>query len=210
VAEPTLVDPAVSRTKFERQLELWDESAAVYRRRGWTMLARGELSVDVAFVGELPMGPFAIRDAKIPLVSACVRIDFANYDLWPPSVVFIDYLSGQPAYPPIGHAFLRGVSGQAQNVLVDPHPITGRPFFCVAGTREYHIHPQHNGDLWLVRRNSGEGTLARLCDLLWRGMVRSVIGMNVDLSLQVHPNADLLRAQMAAALQQQALQAAQH
>jgi hypothetical protein len=172
------------------------------------MLVRGELSVDVAFAGQLPMGPYAVKGAQIPLISACVRIDFANYDLWPPSVTFIDYVTGLPAYPPIGHAFLRGASGQAQDVLIDPHPITGRPFLCVAGTREYHTHPQHDGHLWLARRNSGEGTLARLCDLIWRGMVRSVIGMNVDFSLQIHPNADLLRAQMAAA-HQQAIQAAQ-
>jgi hypothetical protein len=209
VAELILVNPAVSHAKFERELASWDENAAAYRRRGWTLLARGELSVDVAFASQLPMGPYAIKGAQIPLISCCVRIDFVNYDLWPPSVTFIDFLTGLPAYPPMGHAFLRGMSGVAQDVLIDPHPITGRPFLCVAGTREYHTHPQHNGDLWLVRRTSGEGTLARLCDLLWRGMVRSVVGMNVDFSLKVHPDADLIRAQIAAAQQQAQLAAQQ-
>jgi hypothetical protein len=195
------------RAKFERQLELWDESARVYRRRGVTMIARDETSVDVAFVAELPMGPYAIRGAKIPLVSACVRIDFANYDLWPPSIRFIDFRTGTPAFPPIGQAWLPGRSGQLQNVFIDPHPVTGRPFFCVPGTREYHTHPQHNGDLWLVRRTSVEGTLARLCGLLWQAMTQTVVGVNVDVSLQIHPAADALRAQAAIA-ERQVLEAA--
>jgi hypothetical protein len=171
------------------------------------MLERRETSVDVAFAAQLSMGPYAIKGGKIPLISACIRVDFSNYDLWPPSLVFVDYETGDPAYPPIAQAFLRSKHNQVQNVLIDPHPISGRPFFCVIGTREYHTHHQHNGVQWLSRRTSGEGTLARLCDLIWRSMVHPVFGMNVDFSLQLVADADIARGQIAA-MQQQALQAA--
>src|SRR4051794_31229178 len=55
-AERVAVDPEVVRRKFHRELALWDENAAVYRRRGWILLSRGELQVEVGFLGRLPLG----------------------------------------------------------------------------------------------------------------------------------------------------------
>ena len=80
-----VVDPEVTRRKFERELELWDENAEAYRRRGWLLLGRREIDVDVGFLGRLPLA-----GQPMPAMSACVRIDFTNYDLWPPSVEFIN------------------------------------------------------------------------------------------------------------------------
>lgn len=36
------------------------------------------------------------------------------------------------------------------------------PFLCMRGVREYHRHPGHTGDAWLLYRGRGEGTLAAL------------------------------------------------
>ena len=49
------------------------------------------------------------------------------------------------------------------------------------GYVEYHDHPQHSGDSWLLHRRSGEGSLATICDRIWRTMARNVVGMQVGL-----------------------------
>jgi hypothetical protein len=36
------------------------------------------------------------------------------------------------------------------------------PFLCMRGVREYHRHPAHTGDSWLIHRKRGEGTLATI------------------------------------------------
>jgi len=43
---------------------------------------------------------------------------------------------------------------KAHVVLLDDHPTTHKPFLCVRGIREYHEHPQHSGDEWLLYRES--------------------------------------------------------
>jgi hypothetical protein len=36
------------------------------------------------------------------------------------------------------------------------------PFLCMRGVREYHRHPAHTGDAWLLHRGRGEGTLSAI------------------------------------------------
>jgi hypothetical protein len=169
-----LVDPDVTQRKFERELELWSENVDIYRRRGWLTLARRELAVDVAFLARLPLSA-----QVIPTITACVRIDFTNYDLWAPGVEFIDPFSGDYA-PPTVQAIIDSEEGP-RDLLVQNHPLTGRPFFCVAGIREYHDHPQHSGDSWLLHRSAGAGRLATICDVIWRTMARNLVGVRVQL-----------------------------
>lgn len=167
-----LVDPKITRRKLDREIELWRESAEVYRRRGWILLDRREEVVEVAFVGRLPLGPHLV-----PVISACVRLDYSNYDLWPPAVEFIDPASGEFAPPPVP-AIVPTPEGP-RNLLVGSHPETRRPFFCVPGVRQYHEHPQHSGDSWLLHRASGAGSLATVCERIWTSMVRNLVGLQV-------------------------------
>ena len=124
----TVVDPEVTRVKFERELGLWRKNEETYRRRGWILLGRREFEVDVGFLGRVPLGANVI-----PAMTACVRLDFTNYDVWPPSVEFINPFTGEYAAPPV-QALVESDEGP-RNLVVQSHPETNRPFFCVPGVR---------------------------------------------------------------------------
>lgn len=169
-----VVDPEVTRVKLKRELELWLENEGTYRRRGWILLGRRELEVDIGFLGRLPLGA-----QPIPAMTACVRLDFTNYDVWPPSVEFINPFTGEYAPPPV-QALVDSDEGP-RNLVVESHPETNRPFFCVPGVRQYHDHPQHSGDSWLLHRSTGDGRLATICDRIWRAMARNLVGIHLEL-----------------------------
>lgn len=132
---------------------------------------------------------------QLPVVTAAIALSYDNYDLWPPSLTFIDPLTGMPSTPPVA-ALERIDNGEVRNVLLG-HPTTRQPFLCLPGLREYHEHPQHSGDDWLLHHNSGEGRLAVVCDRVWRRMARNVMGLQV--SIQSLPG---LGTQLAIALAQ--------
>lgn len=181
---PTLVDPAVSTEKLESQLEEWQANSAAYRARGWLLLGRDGLKVEVGFACRWPIGPAPSGSYGLPVA---VRFDFSNYDIWAPSVTFIDLLTRQPIdgpfplqaidFQPKGRPLLPGEL--AENSLIFPHPLTKRAFLCKRGVREYHQHPEHSGDDWLLYRGQGLGTLATLCTTIWRLMVRNLTGFMV-------------------------------
>lgn len=174
---PSLVDPAVSAAKLARQLDAWEEAREHYEKRGIVLMGRDELQVDVGFLASLPIGPHNDL-ATMPLA---VRFDFENYDLWPPSLRLVDPITRRWLAQPRLGAFdfsAAGEDGAPVNLFVGGHPETGRVFFCKRGVREYHTHPEHSGDDWLLYRDQGHGTLGGLCDLLWRLTVRTVVGFN--------------------------------
>jgi hypothetical protein len=163
----------VSEAKLAAELADWEANASIYRRRGWLLLDRGPLTVEVAFLASVPL----VGIYTIPVITACIRLDYSNYDLWPPSLTFLDPRTRQPANPAV-RAPATGPAG-VRDALVDGHPDTGRPFLCLPGIREYHNHPQHTGDDWLLHRATGAGRLAVICERIWQRMVRNVVGLNV-------------------------------
>ncbi len=62
-----IVDPEVTRLKFERELELWRENGATYRRRGWILLGSGEQRSSTATKGR------ATSLSTVPHMSAATR-----------------------------------------------------------------------------------------------------------------------------------------
>ena len=170
---PRLVPRDVSEAKLAAELADWEASASIYKRRGWLMLDRGPLTVEVAFLASVPL----VGIYTIPVITACVRLDYSNYDLWPPSLTFLDPRTRQPANPAV-RAPATGPAG-VRDALVDGHPDTGRPFLCLPGIREYHNHPQHTGDDWLLHRTTGAGRLAVICERIWQRMVLNVVGLSV-------------------------------
>lgn len=174
---PILVPHDVAQAKFSQQLERFGANRAAFARRGWLLLDHGDLWVEVGFLHQVPMASLAV-----PVMTACVRIDYWNFDLWPPSVTFVDPLTREPA-PPLVRAPDKVSDLEVRDALIDGHPETGMAFLCIPGIREYHSHPQHNGDDWLLHRNLHEGDLAVLCDRIWRRMARNVVGLDISVKL---------------------------
>lgn len=170
----SVVDPEITALKLDREIELWREQSEVYRSRGWLLLRREGVEVDVGFLARV-----GLPGAVLPAITACVRFDYTDYDLKPPSVEFIDPLTGDYATPQV-QAVIPTEEGP-RNLLVGSHPDTNRPFFCVPGTRQYHDHPQHSGDPWLLHRAEREGSLVTICDRIWRSMARNVFGLQLTL-----------------------------
>lgn len=184
-----LVAREVTEAKIAGHLADWHERADLYRERGWLLLKSVGTTVEIGFVAPNAAAPFRIMPIAI-------RLEYDNYDIWPPSLTFIDALTGQPVMPPIQ---ARKREGDVLRPLIVPgHPETNLPFLCLPGIREYHRHPQHSGDDWLRYRAQGTGAPAVICERIWQYMTGPVtgIGVNIGVSLNVHPGelSDLLAA----------------
>lgn len=170
---PRLVPERVTTAKLAAELRDWHTNADVYRRRGWLMLDHSDRRVEIAFIASVPL----IGITAAPVITAAIRLDYHNYDLWPPSLTFIDPRTRQPALPVV--RALANTEQGPRDALVENHPATGLPFLCLPGIREYHSHPQHSGDDWLLHRRSGAGRIAVICERIWQRMVLNVVGLHV-------------------------------
>lgn len=171
-----VVDPAVSRAKFDREVEQFRRLEGMHRARGWWLMSAEFPVVQVAF---------ATPNCRPVSIAVCVRIDFTNYDLWAPSVVFVDPFTSRPlALEEVGLPFGRMLPDGTVQPMLQGHP--GRPaFLCLPGVREYHEHPAHDGDSWLLHRGKGEGGLFFLVDKI------STYGSETVNSFQVQMNISL-------------------
>ncbi len=189
------VDPDVTRRKVERDLELWEKNSN-HRERGWLLLDYNENvpAIDIGFLARLSINAGI---TFLPAMVCAIRLSYENYDLWPPSLTFIDVFSREPTRPHV-RAIAPTPEGP-RDVLIDSHPSTAQPFLCFPGIREYHSHPQHTGDDWLLHRSRQEGSVSIICERIWRLMVRNVLGLSVGLqALPVWP----LKAQLQITLAQ--------
>jgi hypothetical protein len=189
MVDRALVDSGISAKKFKRELDAWKSNPDA-RARGWLLLDIDEAfpSVEIAFLAKLGVSN---APTFLPAVVCAARLKYDNYDLLPPSLTFIDAVTRLPARPHV-RAIIASPDGP-QDVLIDAHPLTGQPFLCLPGIREYHTHPQHTGDDWLLHRPMHTGAIWTVCDRIWRLMVRNVVGLNVAMqALPVIP----LKAQL--------------
>lgn len=200
----TFLDPDVERRKFDREVErLMKHQASLAKLGIW--VARIERPViDVIVMPKhcarlglptvssrpivLPGQQIEIKVVDLPNLSARpigVRLDLTGYDQQPPSVAFHDPWTWQPAaYAsiPLGH--LTAAAGQpGMLVVLDTHPETRKPFLCMRGVREYHKHPQHDGDDWDMYR--GYINVFWLLEQLARCLVE---GARATLLFQIGPH----------------------
>lgn len=197
------VDPSVSRSKFEREVALFRNMEAAYRRKGWLLLDATFPEVVVAFAATKPTPP---------AIMGAVLVDFTDYDLRPLSVRFVDPFTREPVVrrnlpmtmprrPPVPGAPPEAV---AQMIMQGMLPVTDciqangpdeAPFLCLPGVREYHDNPAHTGDPWLLHRASGEGSLAFILEKIWTYGVNPVeqyqFQVQVNMVLQPAPHAIL-------------------
>lgn len=87
MSEPQIVDPAVSRRKFDREIAEFRSQAAQYGRRGW-FLADAEFPHALVVLATVKTQPITILCG--------VRFDYSNYDAVPPSVRLVHPLTREP------------------------------------------------------------------------------------------------------------------
>lgn len=183
------VDPDVTRAKFERQLGDFRALRAGYEARGWFLVDAEYPEVFVVL---------GIRAIVPPAILCGVLFDYTNYDAVPPSVCLVEPFTRRPylnrelptqllkALPPqsvaVGGGALQLQGAQPLMQAAAPDEI---PFLCVAGTREYHEHPGHSGDVWQLHRATGAGALVRILELVHRYGVEPICGYGVNLVPQV-------------------------
>lgn len=193
------VDPAISRAKFDREIETFRANELDYQRRGW-WLARAEFPQILVRLAVPHINPIPI--------AVGVLFDFTNYDVEPPSVRYVhpftEVALKYGEIPPPLH-LLRvigqsapapaGPGAQVIEMNVQPYLQASAqdaiPFFCTPGVREYHAHPGHSGDSWDLHRATGEGSLVSILNLINDYGIRIVGGYGMLLVA----NAQALAAQ---------------
>lgn len=205
----TRVDPEVSRLKFEREINRLAEQRSALQSRGIFVLGSPTYPiVDLLFVPRhplqvavaapqsgsiiLPQGTMAV--VELPSLSARAfqaHFDLTDYDLRAPSLEFRDPWTDNPLpYDTMFRALEYEKERKAHLVLLGDHPTTHKPFLCLRGIREYHEHPQHSGDDWLLYRN--QMSLFSIAMSVWRTSVDLVhpILIPQPSGLQVQWNAE--------------------
>jgi hypothetical protein len=135
---------AVSRHLFAEGVKgLGPELCAA---RGWAL--------HVAEFPILELGFSATGRQSIRMRATC-----NDWNGLPPSVEWLDN-EGKALT-----AIPQGSGGQLNN---SAHPVTGRPFVCMAGVREYHTHSSHVGDSWENYRERSGYDLGGVLTQLWR------------------------------------------
>lgn len=172
------LDQRVSQCKYSRELDRLTKHVQILKSWGAFVLNTKYPYVDVAFMPrhslkfsiplerapegiEIPEGAKRVMAVieVFPLAARPfgVRVSLDDYDQRAPSVIFCDPWTWDPlSYDKLFRANHVDDSGKASAVLLGDHPVFKRPFLCLRGVREYHEHPQHTGDDWLLyRRHSG-------------------------------------------------------
>jgi len=189
-SEQQVVDPAVSRAKFDAEIRAYRAIEKDQVRLGWWLL---EADFPKVFV------VFAAPQLKPPAVICGVQLDFTNYDLEPPSVRLVDpftrvpYRSNQlptvmlrrqiKSIPALQAAGLAGAQATTDVPLLQAHHPDDIPFLCVPGVLEYHRHPAHTGDSWLTHRGLGAGTLINLLSVIYQYGVRPIASYGIGLQV---------------------------
>lgn len=170
------IDPEISKLKFDTELQAFLNVRDMHRQRGIILLEKEFPNAYFAF-GVPSLNPF-------PIVFA-VKINFENYDLEPLSVQFVHPFTFQPLkLQNIATHFNRNI-GQDGTItlqaLLQEEPLPeSLPFLCIPGIREYHQHPAHTGDSWLLHRKlAGEGTLGFVIEKLFEYGISSIISYQI-------------------------------
>lgn len=195
-------DPAVVRRKVEREIALYFERQDHFRARGIWVLQYDFPQLLVAFV--------AANIKPHPIAAFGVLVDMSNYDVEPPSLLFVNpftrapltfkevptrlvrvRVENNPQQIPPGAQLPPGMpAALVQQLHHHDALLQGsdeeRPFLCLQGVREYHSNPAHTGDPWWLYRSKGAGSLLRLLDVISKFGTESM--RDLQFQLQFVPN----------------------
>ena len=171
-----VVDPAVSRIKFDREVDQFRRLDTMHRQRGWWLMSATFPVVQIGFITP------NVRPAAL---AVCAQIDFTNFDLWPPSVKFVDPFNGKVlSLEGVGLPFIRNTPSGPQSILQGHGDAPA--FLCLPGVREYHDHPAHTGDSWLLHRGHGEGGLLFIADKISTYGVETITAWQIQMRNTLH------------------------
>lgn len=147
----------VSQALFEDQVKGFESRLA--ESRGWVFHQTEYPLIDVTFTApELNRTPLRLR------------LHCENWNERPISVELMDAEARLlPSANPPRSEILPNPSAIFHP---GPHPNTGRPFICMAGTLEYHTHPNHVNDHWDGYRNKAGFDVGGLLTQIWHGWLR--------------------------------------
>jgi hypothetical protein len=143
------VDATVSRKKYERDAARFDPAAADAEHiDGWKVQEITWPTFKVVFTH--PKSRRAVG----------FRFLFDNWDQEPPSLSLYD--------PETGEELPWSKWPQGVWSAGNAHPVTGKPFLCLAGIREYHIHSSHLNDPWSNYRTRDSYKFGHLIHRVWQ------------------------------------------
>lgn len=180
------IDLGISKLKYEEELSAFLSGQEIQRKRGIYVLHAEFPNVILSFSAH------KLRPAPIVFV---ININFDNYDLEPLSVRFIDPFTWEDL-PQLPARLIRkipladGKPSLLDLTLAEPNR---KPMICLPGIREYHEHPAHTGDPWLLHRGKGgEGTLGFIIDKIYDYGIAPITSYHVILQLNAMvPNPQL-------------------
>ena len=169
-----LIDPAAGLMKFKREVDRVQRQQKTLRSWGCHVIEinEGARTVDALFLPSRPLrvsfpsssglvgpqGAVLMNMLESPGLSARsfgVRVALDDFDQRAPSVSFRDPFTWESLpYATMQRANNLDENGRPFSVLLDAHPLTKLPFLCMRGIREYHEHPQHTGDDWMLYRSN--------------------------------------------------------
>jgi hypothetical protein len=142
------MNEALSRALFDK--DAGSLSERLLTSRNWNLYNR-----------EFPVLDVGLRSAARQEFR--VRLVARNWNEEPPSAELLNQ-SGE---------FLLQVPQRPGGIFNNSaHPATGRPFVCMAGVREYHIHPSHVNDNWENYKNKSGYNLGGILTQLWNAWLK--------------------------------------
>ena len=174
------MEPEVSQIKFREEIGDFHKIRNDWREKGVFLIHE-----------DYPIVEFMFTTPKLnpPAIAFAVRIDFTNYDIEPPSLKFIcPFTKRMLNRQEILLKFFQikipdnvNPNVPIQNQIQHQDLLQGNenPFFCIPGVKEYHDHPAHSGDSWLLYRTKGEGRLGFILDQLYNHSITLISSYQV-------------------------------